>query len=121
MVGFILMIDDFTPENGATCFAPGSQGREALPASFGLLEACGASGSVIVFNGSVWHGYGPNLSDTLRRSIQGAYIRRTEVSAAESDIAESDLEDTGHTGRLRLRIQLFVDEHHLPQARKPCG
>ena len=33
MVGFILMIDDFTPENAATCFAPGSQGMEALPAS----------------------------------------------------------------------------------------
>jgi ectoine hydroxylase-related dioxygenase (phytanoyl-CoA dioxygenase family) len=25
MVGFILMIDDFTPENGATCFMLGSQ------------------------------------------------------------------------------------------------
>src|SRR3954467_13378086 len=26
MVGFILMIDEFRPENGATCFLPGSQG-----------------------------------------------------------------------------------------------
>ena len=80
MVGFILMIDDFTPENGATCFALGSQGKEVLPASSSLVQVCGPSGSVIVFNGSVWHGHGPNLTDTPRRSIQGAYIRRTEAS-----------------------------------------
>jgi hypothetical protein len=28
----------------------------------------------------VWHGHGPNRTDTPRRSIQGAYIRRTEAS-----------------------------------------
>src|SRR3954462_5124877 len=61
MVGFILMIDDFTPENGATCFALGSQGMEALPASFSLVQAYGRSGSLIVFNGSVWHGHGANI------------------------------------------------------------
>ena len=80
MVGFIFMIDAFTPENGATCFALGSHGMEALPASTRLAQACGPSGSVIVFNGSVWHGHGPNLTDSPRRSIQGAYIRRTEAS-----------------------------------------
>ena len=79
MVGFILMIDDFTPENGATCFAPGSQGMDALPPSCSLVQACGPSGSLIVFNGSVWHGHGANGTDTPRRSIQGAYIRRTET------------------------------------------
>jgi len=80
MVGFILMLDDFTPENGATCFLPGSQGRESLPASYSLIPACGPAGSMIVFNGSVWHGHGSNQTDKPRRSIQGAYIRRTETS-----------------------------------------
>jgi hypothetical protein len=80
MVGFIFMIDDFTPENGATCFLPGSQGMEAPPASCSPAPACGPAGSVIVFNGSVWHGHGPNQTDTPRRSIQGAYIRRRETS-----------------------------------------
>jgi hypothetical protein len=80
MVGFILMIDDFTTENGATCFMPGSQGIGTPPASSSLVPARGPAGSVIVFNGSVWHGHGPNLTDSPRRSIQGAYIRRTETS-----------------------------------------
>jgi hypothetical protein len=81
MVGFILMIDAFTPENGATCFIPGSQGMAAPPASSSLAPACGPAGSVIVFNGSVWHGHGPNHTNNPRRSIQGAYIRRTEASS----------------------------------------
>ena len=80
MIGFILMIDDFTVENGATCFLPGSQGVEAPLPSFDLVPACGPAGSAIVFNGSVWHGHGANHTDTPRRSIQGAYIRRTERS-----------------------------------------
>ena len=80
MIGFILMVDEFTPQNGATCFLPGSQGLKAPPTAFGLVPACGLAGSMIVFNGSVWHGHGPNNTDTPRRSLQGAYIRRTEVS-----------------------------------------
>lgn len=80
MVGFIVMVDDFTTENGATCFVPGSQGIEAPPARSCQVSACGPAGSVIVFNGSVWHGHGPNQTDTPRRSIQGSYIRRTEAS-----------------------------------------
>lgn len=80
MIGFILMIDEFTPKNGATRFLPGSEGMEALPAAYNLVPACGAAGSVIVFNGAVWHGHGENETDQPRRSIQGAYIRRTETS-----------------------------------------
>ena len=79
MVGFIWMVDDFTPENGATCFLPASQGLPDQPATSNLVSACGPAGSVIVYNGSVWHGHGPNHTDKARRSIQGAYIRRTEA------------------------------------------
>jgi ectoine hydroxylase-related dioxygenase (phytanoyl-CoA dioxygenase family) len=80
MLGFILMVDEFRPENGATCFAPGSQGTAVMPLSNSLVPACGPVGSMIVFNGSVWHGHGANETGQPRRSIQGAYIRRTEES-----------------------------------------
>ena len=53
MVGFILMIDDFSLENGATLFLPGSQGLPAPPANCELVPACGPAGSMIVFNGSI--------------------------------------------------------------------
>ena len=83
MLGFIVPIDDFTPENGATLFLRGSQGLTLPPPDHELVPACAAAGSMIIFNGSIWHGHGPNTTPKPRRSIQGAYIRRTENSACD--------------------------------------
>ena len=85
MVGFIFMVDDFRKDNGATRFVPGSHKSAAVPSDSmkdltsdheRQVLACGAAGSVIVYNGSVWHGHTANSSCKPRRSLQGAYIRR---------------------------------------------
>jgi ectoine hydroxylase-related dioxygenase (phytanoyl-CoA dioxygenase family) len=76
MLGFIVMIDEFRADNGATRFVPGSQLAGERPSAPEVVAACGPAGSIIVYNGSVWHGAGANTTDLPRRSIQGAYIRR---------------------------------------------
>ena len=85
MFGFIFMVDEFRNDNGATRFVPGSHLWSAVPSGLlgdlkadypGQVPACGPAGSMIVFNGSVWHGHTVNRSGQPRRSIQGAYIRR---------------------------------------------
>jgi ectoine hydroxylase-related dioxygenase (phytanoyl-CoA dioxygenase family) len=81
MVGFIVMIDPFTADNGATLFVPGShtwsRPQNDAPADHpDQTPACGPAGSVIVFNGSAWHGHGANATSAPRRSLQGAFIRR---------------------------------------------
>jgi hypothetical protein len=78
MLGFILMIDEFHTENGATRFVRSSQGSQLLPEEATPLSACGPAGSLIMYNGSIWHGHGPNQTHHARRSIQGAFIRRIE-------------------------------------------
>lgn len=84
MVGFIFMVDEFRPENGATCFLPGSQGMAEAPGTLDdAIPACGPSGSMIIYNGSVWHEHGPNVTRSPRRSIQGAFIRRTDRAALD--------------------------------------
>lgn len=83
LLGFILMVDAFTPDNGATHFIPGSH-RWGDPPRDGrlqeyaaqLVSACGPAGSLLVFNGSTWHGQGINSSSRSRRSLQGAFIPR---------------------------------------------
>ena len=84
MVGFIFMVNEFRPENGATCFSPRSQGSTEAPNALDRpVAATGPAGSMIIYNGSVWHEHGPNLTDSPRRSIQGAFIRRTEKAAMD--------------------------------------
>lgn len=89
MVGFILMVDEFRMDNGATRFVPGSHEWAAVPGDApgdpsadreGQINACGPAGSLIIYNGSVWHGHTANSSEEPRRSIQGAYVRRDAQS-----------------------------------------
>jgi len=87
MVGFIFMVDPFTTENGATLFVPGShRWSHTCPQAPAVhpdqIAACGPAGSMIVFNGSAWHGHGPNGTDRPRRSLQGAFIRRDAQALA---------------------------------------
>ena len=88
MAGFIIMIDPFRDTNGATRFVPGShkwstalQDDTRSLADEQQIVAMGPAGSIIIYNGSIWHGHSANDTMRARRSIQGAYIRR-DVPAA---------------------------------------
>jgi len=92
MLGFILMVDEFTLENGATRFAGGSHLWAEVPSDRmrdckadydGQVLACGPAGSMILFNGSIWHGHTANRTDTPRRSIQGYFVRRDARSGID--------------------------------------
>jgi len=89
MIGFIIMIDEFRSDNGTTRFVPGSHMIPHAPGDImqdptavyeGQALACGPAGSMIIYNGSIWHGYTANRSARPRRSIQGAFIRREALS-----------------------------------------
>lgn len=89
MVGFIFMVDAFQNDNGVTRFVPGSHltshvpddvMEEATADGEGQMLGCGSAGSIVIYNGSIWHGHTANRSSNPRRSIQGAFIRREAQS-----------------------------------------
>jgi Phytanoyl-CoA dioxygenase (PhyH) len=108
MVGFILMIDEFRTDNGATRFVPGSHRMTEVPTEISKNEflACGPAGSIIVYNGSVWHGHSANRVDTPRRSIQGSFIRRDAESAVNQStcIRPETLGRLGELARYLLAV-----------------
>jgi len=76
MVGFILMLDPFRPDNGATRIVPGSHRWPELPEDVmsdrcapyaGEVLACGSAGAMLVFDASVWHGRAANISTATLR------------------------------------------------------
>jgi hypothetical protein len=92
LVGFILMVDGFREDNGATRFVPSSHNWPDLPADrlsdtkgslSGEVLACGEPGSMIIFNGAVWHGHTANVTSKPIRSIQGYFVRRNARSGTD--------------------------------------
>jgi len=119
ILGFILMVDEFSPQNGATRFVRRSHERAYAPSTpmpdAHLSEdaetlACGPAGAMIIFNGSVWHGHSDNVTPRQRRSIQGHFIPRHAASALDygARLRPEALARLGATERYVLGLQSAV-------------
>ncbi|MCU1235276.1 MAG: Phytanoyl-CoA dioxygenase, partial [Candidatus Solibacter sp.] len=77
----VWMLDDFTPENGATRFVAGSHLWRRLPEA-GYYAAhpdqqlvLGKAGDVVVMNAHMWHGGTANRTPAPRRAMHVYYTR----------------------------------------------
>jgi hypothetical protein len=73
MLNLLVMLDDFTLENGATYLLAGSHTKPDKPESETFYKnadrAIGKRGDVIFFNSNLWHAAGLNTTDDERRAI----------------------------------------------------
>ncbi|MEV0282994.1 phytanoyl-CoA dioxygenase family protein [Kribbella sp. NPDC050820] len=81
----IWLLDDFTPDNGATRVVPGSHRRGTMPgdemANPGdehpdQVLLTGKAGTVVVFNSHLWHGGTQNRTDQPRRAMHSYFALR---------------------------------------------
>lgn len=81
MMNTVWMLDDFSPQNGATRILPGTHrsGLDRPPADLEIKYAYQAeapAGSVLIFNGQCWHAGGRNDSDRNRHALFAHYRKR---------------------------------------------
>jgi len=79
MAQLLVMIDEFTEENGATYLFGGSHRLREKPSDEvffkSAVRAVGPAGSMIMFNSNLWHAAGINRSDRPRRALTLAFTR----------------------------------------------
>ena len=82
----IWLLTDFTTENGATRVVPGSHLSGKVPSEEMAsttdphpddVQLLAPAGTVVVFNGHLWHGGTHNRSDNKRWAMHGYFCRRS--------------------------------------------
>jgi len=73
MLNLLIMLDDFTLENGATYLLAGSHKQDEKPTEKEFYDisdrALGKKGDILFFNSNLWHAAGINKTDQARRAI----------------------------------------------------
>jgi ectoine hydroxylase-related dioxygenase (phytanoyl-CoA dioxygenase family) len=99
IVTTIWLLDDFTSDNGATRVVPGThhlltQPPKSLadPASRHPEQKIiiAEAGSVLVFNGHLWHSGTRNETDSSRRVLQCSFVGRDELRFSRVTCASPD-------------------------------
>ena len=127
-VGVIIALDDFTEENGATYFLPGSFTLLEPPSEANFMERAERvfprAGDAVMFNARTFHMGGPNRTSHPRHAITlnvcRAYMRQRfdyprlvpkEIVAA-----------LGETGRrflgFNVRMPASIEEYYLPEPQR---
>nr|WP_121272982.1 phytanoyl-CoA dioxygenase family protein [Pedobacter schmidteae] len=78
-IQMIVLLDDYTVDNGATYFLSGSHKHANPPDEEFFYEqaerAVGKRGSIILFDSNIWHAAGNNNTDSPRRGLTLTFTR----------------------------------------------
>lgn len=79
LLNTLVMLDEFTPDNGATYLLTGSHHDADKPSDERFYasaeQALGPAGSILVFNSNLWHSGGNNVTDHPRRSVTPMFCK----------------------------------------------
>ncbi|GAB3259946.1 phytanoyl-CoA dioxygenase family protein [Chitinimonas naiadis] len=126
MINMLVMVDEFTEQNGATKLIPGSHLVEARPdeAYFEqhAVRALGPAGSIVLFDSNLWHSAAPNVSDKARVALTPTFTRA--FVKQQLDYPRMLGEDFPKTEKLRqllgyrARVPANLNEWYQPAERR---
>jgi ectoine hydroxylase-related dioxygenase (phytanoyl-CoA dioxygenase family) len=128
LLNTLVMLDDFTPENGATYMLSGSHKAAEKPSDEDFYahaeRAVGPAGSVLVFNSNVWHAGGNNTTERTRRSVTPMYCRpfiKQQFDYPRVLGYDAGPQLTPHTRQVigfNARVPASLDEWYQPPERR---
>ena len=112
-------LDDFTLENGATKFIPGSHRRDHMPLHEGSYDDEGVTvvaprGSLILGHGACWHSMGTSHTDAPRTAIFGRYGRSFIVPQEEMKLQLASIEAPSPLVQRLLGMSQYVPQRGFP-------
>jgi len=124
-VNVMFSIDEFTGENGATLAVPGTHQRTAPPTAEYLLAGavpveCPA-GSMFVFDSTLWHAAGANVSGKDRLAVNHQFTRsffKQQIDYVRALGDETVLAQKPKTQQLLgwyTRVATGLDEYYRPE------
>lgn len=129
MINMLVMLDDFTEENGATHVLSGSQMSSVKPSAEEFYQnshrLTGKGGSIVLFDSNLWHAAGVNRTSLERRALTLTYSRplmkqQLDYPQVFGDIlVQSFSEDLKQILGYNARIAKSLDEWYVPPARRP--
>jgi ectoine hydroxylase-related dioxygenase (phytanoyl-CoA dioxygenase family) len=79
MLNMLVMLDDFTADNGATWFMSGSHKAAYKPSDeefyANAQQSIGKRGSIVLFNSNTWHAAGQNRTGEDRRGLTPMFTK----------------------------------------------
>jgi ectoine hydroxylase-related dioxygenase (phytanoyl-CoA dioxygenase family) len=124
MLNAILMLDDFTEQNGATLVLPKSHKRKLQPSDGYFQDNCikvlGEAGTIFLFNSNVWHSSSPNKTDKDRAAIAMTFSKSSIKQLLDYPAAidlQKALELNDRTKQLLgyySRVPITIEEWYSP-------
>lgn len=128
VVNTMWALTEFTRANGATRLAPSSRGSARPPSEDECVHAELTPGSVLVWDGSMWHGGGANTTAFARLGLainfQASWLRQQEnqyLAIPESMLAEMPEELRRIVGYELCGVLGSVDGRHPIKGARPAG
>jgi ectoine hydroxylase-related dioxygenase (phytanoyl-CoA dioxygenase family) len=124
-VGVMIALDDFTPENGATYFLPGSHVRPEKPseAEFfaGAVRVFPRAGEAVIFNCRTYHMGGENQTEVPRHALTMNICRSFMRQRFDYPrmVQPEVLDCLGELGKrflgFHVRMPTCLEEYYLPE------
>jgi hypothetical protein len=128
LLNTLVMLDDFTPDNGSTYLLTGSHRSGEKPDEAYFYShadrALGPAGSILVFNSNLWHSGGHNKTNRPRRSVTPMFCKPFMKQqfdyprAVGYDMADQLLPHTRQILGYNARVPATLDEWYQPRERR---